>query len=377
MTRKQKTIGQRLLPSGNIQVFCKVAGVFYQQVFPPTSTPGERNAWRDRTIEQHGGTKPDVGSFAADVARYLAKPEVAAMPTIDERRTALALWVAALGGTRPRRTITRDEIEAVLQTWLQTLAQPTVYHRRTALLRLYVVLDGPDAPNPVKRTTRPRHYQPVDRAVDAATVDRILAAMPATRRIMKGLDTPSLAKLRATVIAHTGIPPGELMKLKPHHFDRHAGIVRMPWRDKGAGTPAHTRELSPAGVAAFLALDAANGWGSFAGERLAASFKRAARRVCGPDTPIRLYDLRHSLGTDVYRATRDLATVGRLLGHVEGSPVTARYAMGAHAEVDRAALAAVSAYRASVIAAGSSTEKPPVRLQTQLHNAPKLRKHRA
>jgi integrase len=367
--RAPKTVGQRVLPSGSIQVFFNLNG-FVSKTFPASSTVGERNAWRDREMEKRGAGKPDNGTFAADVETFLRKPEIAAMPSVKQYAAILHLWIAALGGTRPRCSITRDEIEAVIQTWLQSFAQPTVYHRRTVLLRMYTVLDGPDVPNPVKQTTRPRHYEPVDRSLDFATIERILDAMPAERRLMKGIATPSLAKLRAAVMAHTGIPAAELMKLKPHHFDRRARVIQMPWRDKGAGTPAHVRQLSDAGVAAFVALDAAQGWGAFAPERLSASFKRAARRVLGPSTAVRFYDLRHSLGAEIYALTRDEATVARMLGHAEGSKITGRYTMGAHAEVDRAAADQLNEARAKLSRNPVPATAP--RLRKKLHEAPKL-----
>jgi integrase len=368
MKRQQKTIGQRRLPSGNIQVFCNVAGHYFSKTFPATSTPGERNAWRDRTIAEHGGRGLAAGSFAADAQAFLDKPEVAAMPSIKAYTAILQHWLDALGPDRPRHTITRDAVETVLQDWLKTLSPVTVYHRRTVLGRLFAVLDGPHAPSPVKGTTRPDHHRPVDRSLDFATIARILAAMADGQ----GARRSSLAKLRATVIAHTGIPPSELQKLRPQDFDRKAALVRMPWRDKGAGTAAHTRELSPEGVAAFVALDNAHGWGGFATEAVSRSFRRAVRRVLGPSTGFRLYDLRHSFGTEVYRSTRDLATVARLLGHAEGSPVTARYAMGANAEVDRAALAALSSFRKARLEAAE--HELHVQLHATLHAGRKRRK---
>ena len=54
----------------------------------------------------------------------------------------------------------------------------------------------------------------------------------------------------------------------------------------------------------------------------------------------------------------DLATVGRLLSHAEGSIVTHRYAMGANQDVDRAALAAVAAARAGQVSPHSLSTKP-------------------
>jgi hypothetical protein len=51
----------------------------------------------------------------------------------------------------------------------------------------------------------------------------------------------------------------------------------------------------------------------------------------------------------LYRETRDLATVGRFLGHADGSKETLRYALGARRDVDIAAAALVSARFAAAI----------------------------
>jgi hypothetical protein len=88
----------------------------------------------------------------------------AALRASDAPTTA-QLWVDALGATRPRDTITRDDIEAVLQQWLATYTEPTVYHRRSALMQLYRVLDGAGAANPVKDTTCPKSWIPADHSV--------------------------------------------------------------------------------------------------------------------------------------------------------------------------------------------------------------------
>jgi len=363
--RARKEVGIRRRRDG-WRVFAKVNGkVRVCPQFPLATPLGELREARDKLIKQHGGTQVEAGSFAADVATYLTTPEVAAMPSIDERTKHLELWLDVLGRDRRRASIERDEIEAVLQGWLKTLSPVTVYHRRTALGRLFVVLDGVDAPNPVKATTRPDHYRPTDKSVPYATVVAILEAMPTERFIKKGIRRPSLARLVAVTMAATGIPPAELVKLQRRRdFEPDQQYVRMPWRNKGAGTPAHRRELLSPGVVALGDLFAffADGRIDFVEEAVARSFKRAAKRVCGPDTPITLYWLRHTFGTDLYRLTGDLETVRRLLGHVEGSIVTARYAMGAHADVDRAALAALETARAEVL----TGQKPAHRLPTEL-----------
>lgn len=366
--RRRQEIGIRRKGDG-WQAFIKIHGKFHSQRFALETPVQEMRAWRDDQLAKYSTAVivAATGSFAADVARYLAKPEIAARKYIGQVAAHLARWVGALGGDRSRRSITRDEVEAVLQGWLQTLAEPTVYHRRSSLRGFFKAMDG--HAGPVDGTTVPQHDNPIDRSVPFATLEKIVAAMPDHRYITPGIRRPSFAKLRATVILHTGIPPAQLMKLERHMFLRETAQMRMPWRDKGGGTPPFVLELSPAGVAAFVALDAAQAWGPFPEEALTHSFKRAARRVCGPATRIRLYDQRHSLGADLYRRTRDLATVGRLLGHVPGSTVTARYAMGAHAEVDRAAIDGVAAARA----AGTDN---PLKLPAKVARKSKSRKQR-
>lgn len=327
------------------QAFIRVNGKFRSKQFPRETPDTVMLAWLD--FQNGSGTiAPAAGSFADDVRRYLRRPEIAARRYVRQLTAQLELWLEALGRDRTRASISRADVEYILQQWLNDgLSTVTVYHRRTALGSFFTTMNGIDGTNPVRGTTKPRHWHPIDRSVPFATLITILNAMPDHVFPKPGIRRPSLSKLRVAVILHTGIAPRELMKLRRQHFDRDAGRVRMPWRDKGAGAPAHVRELSASGVAAFVALDVANGWGSFAGEALSKSFKRAARAVLGPETPVRLYDQRHSFGTDTYKRTGDLATVGRLLGHAEGSIVTAQYARGAHADVDRAAVAAVDAGR--------------------------------
>ena len=364
MTRRRKEIGIRR-KRGGWQAFIEVDGVFRSKQFGIDTPIAEMREWRD-----HQSTAVPTaasGSLAADIIAYQRKPEIAARTYIGQVAAHLELWADELGRDRSRQSVTQTEVETVIQKWLAAgLAEATVYHRRTSLGSFYTTMNGgPKARgghNPVTGTTRPEHYQPVDRSVPMPTLARIIETMPAVRYVKKGITQPSVARLVAAVIQATGIPPGELEKLRRPHFDRVRAIVRMPWRDKGAGTPPHVRELSPEGVAAFIAFDAADAWGRFSVEAVSHSFKRAARRVCGPDTPIRLYDQRHSLGSDTYAVTGDLATVGRVLGHVEGSIVTHRYAMGAHATVDRAALVKLSAMRAAQVA---SAQQPPAATRTK------------
>jgi integrase len=341
--RKLKGIFRR---RGKWRVFVRVNGTLHTTTFPLEKPVAEMKAWRETQITQHGGRRRGTtGSLQGDIERFLAKPEIAAQAYVGQTEAYLALWEAELGGDRARVDLTKDEIEAVLQQWLKVFAEPTVYHRRSALLSLYTTLDGPGAANPVKETTCPKSWVPQDQSVPYAKLAAIVAAMPDVRYVKKGITQPSVAKLVAAVIIAVGMRGADLLKVRRRDLDWAAGTVWWPASEKGRGVPAATVHLSPEGLAAFRAFDAAAAYGKFNPEAVSHSFKRAARRIDGPDTPIHLYSLRHSVGADLYRETRDLATVGRMLNQAPGSRATAQYARGANADVDRAAIAALSAAR--------------------------------
>jgi integrase len=293
-------------------------------------------------VETHGGAPgPAAGSFGADIATYLER--VAAMPSLTQRAAHLELWAHALGRSRPRRTITTGEIDQVLQEWLQTCAPATVRKRRTALQSLFVRLDGKTAKNPVKGSANPAPPKPEARGLDYLTIARILQHMPDRLSAKRGTDRgPSLAKIRATVLAYTGLPPGLLGTVTATDLQLTAGTVRVRARRKGQGAAARTVPLTAEGLAAFKGFHAANAYGPYAIEAVNRAFKHAAKRAGLDPSTVHLYDLRHSFGMELYRVTRDLATVSRFLGHAPGSVITARYAQGADTAVDVAAAAAFS-----------------------------------
>ena len=356
MPRKLTGIRRR---RGGWRVTVRVRGHLYTKQFPIDKPVVEMRAWRELQVDLHGGRRGHSGSLTADVETFLAKPEIAAQPYVHQTRAHLALWVAALGSDRPRVDLTRDELEAVIQRWLKTFAEPTVYHRRSALLSLYTTLDGAGAPNPVKATTCPRSWIPKDHSVPFATLAAIVDAMPAWRYPKKGIRVPAIAPIVARVIIAVGMRPADLLKIRRPDVHWDAATLRWPASAKGKGSAARTRPLTPAGLEALRAFDAVNAYGRFNPEAVSHSFKRAARRVDGAETAIHLYAGRHSVGADLYRVTRDLATVGRMLGHAPGSRATAQYAQGANADVDRAAAAALSAARSVPPAAKRSPVQLP------------------
>jgi len=328
------------------QANVRINGHLYHQQFSLNTPIAEMREWREQQIAEHDGTVPEAGSFRAAIAAYLER--ISAMPTYKQKRAHLELWAAALGGQRAPASITDAEIDIVLQGWLSPppdgpgISPGTALKRRTSLQSFF---GGKRAKrNPVRGTARPAPADPEGRALDYGTIAAILAAMPARLSAKRGTDRgPALGTLRAAVLAYTGMPPGMLGKVKPSDLQLAGdGAVRVSPRRKGRGVAARTLPLTPDGRRAFADFHAADAYGRFAVSSLNVAFKRAAARAgCEPGS-VHLYDLRHSFLTELYRVTRDLATVARFAMHSEGSPITARYAKGANVEVDRAAAASFS-----------------------------------
>jgi integrase/recombinase XerD len=319
-TRKPK--GERLRGK-SWEVYVRVNGELRWKTFPFHSTPDQRASWR---IAQKNTARPttDAGSFAADVETYLST--VRHMPTYQERAYHLGLWLAALGRDRPRFTIATTEIDAVLSQWRAAGKSPTtVRHRRTALLHLFHRLDGKHAANPVAASWRPRDPAPQPRAIDAATLKSIL-------RAVKGPKTRAWLR----VMAATGLPHKSLMQLTPDSIDWTRQRVRIPAREKGRGAPARWLPMNRHARYAFRALDAAGAWGKFSSGAMRVTWQRALKRL-GLPKHLRPYDIRHSIGSQLYAATGDLATVARLLGHAD-IRTASRYSLDAHANTDAEAM---------------------------------------
>lgn len=342
------------------QAYVRVNGRLRTKQFAIDHPREKMRAWI--TLQKKDSTRHrSADSLAADVATFLAKPEIAAQPYVHQTAYALALWMDALDRSRPRCTITRDEIEAVLQRWLKKYAEPTVYHRRSALLSLFTVLDGAGAANPVKETTCPRSWIPADHSVPFQTLAAIVEAMPDWCYPKKGIKQLSAAKIVGRVVVDVGIRPADLLKVRKADIRWVEAAFRWPASSKGKGVSARIVPLTPAGLAAFRAFDAANLYGAFSPAAVSHSFKRGARQIDGDETAIHLYSGRHTLGADLYRETRDLATVGRMLNHAPGSRATAQYAQGANADVDRAAAAALTIARQVQPPAQKLPKKLPAR----------------
>lgn len=345
MSRKLKGIRRR---RGSWEVYVNVHRRRYTKTFALATPVQEMKAWREDQIEKFGGERTTSGSFGADIETYLGR--VAAMPTYGQRAAHLDLWARELGRDRPRRTITAEEIDIVLQGWLETLAPGTVRKRRTALQSFFAKLNGKKSAivNPVKASDNPVAPKAEARGIDYFRIADAIAAMPTHVAAKPGqVGRLCLAPIRVRVLAYTGIPPGVLQQIQPADLHLTDGTVRVVPRHKGAGVEARTLPLMAEALDAFKAFHAAHAYGRFSISALNRSFKRGCVAAGLDPTHLRLYDLRHSFLTALYLVTRDLATVGRLGLHAEGSKVTARYAKGADYAVDAAATAALNHFLAT------------------------------
>lgn len=195
-----------------------------------------------------------------------------------------------------------------------------------------------------------REPAPVPRAVDYETIAAIIDAMPDRGRPVKGQtpSTISATKARVRCLAYSQITPKQLGQLTPDDLDLRAARLRLPARRKGAGADAVWVPLLPKAVQAFREFDRLKLYGPFSQRALAHSWGKAATKAGAPH--VRPYDLRHTYGTLVYRATGSRDAVQQLLQHADWT-TSARYAMGAEDDVRRAHGAAVVTHFGNTVGA--------------------------
>lgn len=296
------------------RVYGRVGGKFFSQNFPTDTAIKVLKTWRHdartRIRAQQLGVDADLppsGSLAADIAAYLEL--VTEMPTLEQRTYDLGCWVTALGGDRPRRGIKARELTWTLNAWRASgLAPGTCNRRRTALMHLWHRLDGKSAPNPLRDVPRFREPDAQPRGRSYAVLERIFRAME-----------PSATRARVKAFAYIGIAHSELKRVdRAQHWNRKAGTLVITGRLKGEGTPTRVVKLTAKGTAALHEMDRQEAWGSFSNATLNHRWHAAIARVRQDvsDVPdIRPYDLRHSMGTEIYRLLRDLKAVKEYLGH--------------------------------------------------------------
>lgn len=345
---------QRLAPgirrtASGWQIYVQVGGRFVSEHHPKTATLGELKARRDemkvearkQRLAAGAAATGQRGTLAADVAAYLR--QVAAMPSFSFRERELKTWLERFGD-RPRASITAAEVREQLQAWRTVgpirrfrrtkdggevvevkrgLSASACNHRRTALLHLYTVLDGKDAPNPVRAVPAFQEppAEPRGRPIDL--LKRIIARVPSGK-----------SRARLEVLMWTGIRGNsELGKMTAEHVDLAGSVCYVPTGKGGARF--RVVPLNEEGVQAWRNFIAAKAWGAYDKEGLRSALRRAAKAEMtaaereGRDVPkvdrLKVYDLRHSVATELLKKGADLADVQEFLGHTTPR-MTRRYA---------------------------------------------------
>jgi integrase len=315
--------------------------------------------WQDSERARLQKLRPQVrrGTFAADVRTYLDglvdRPALRA-----EREHQLAWWIAqrdAAGrrlGDRRRYTFTAAELRATLARFSteptargELPAASTIRHYRTALFSLWTALDGKDAPNPLRDVMPPRSPDPEPRWIPYAIIEQIIQAMPDRGLGQRRRTRPTVSKTKARlrVQAYVGIPPAQMMQLRPEHVNWNEPSFLVQGRKKGEGTRTTRLPLTPQGAAALRALFASGASGKYSTSSARQSWRRgihavvdalalrdwrAAKALHDSLAGARPYDLRHSFLTESYLAGKDIHATQALATHADPR-MTRRYTLAA------------------------------------------------
>jgi len=345
--------------------------------------------------------------FAADAVTYLEA--VRAMPSYKDRARDIGEWIAIFGDA-PTADITATPIRTARDQWLTVgpkrilecvtgekprwIAKPlplsasTVNHRLRALENFFTVLGKPNPVRDVPEAEEPDHEP---RGHTFALALEILSFMPdRTTPKKNGTHEPgSLSRVRFEAMLWTGLPAVQLARLKPDvHIDWIAGTYLPPRRQKGKKSrrarrrQERPRPLLPQAIAAlkrFFALEANR---HFSSTSLGRSVRRAIRAAnvvrAATDQPLiplapTVYAwTRHTFGTEVFRASKNLKAVQDLMGHADINQ-SARYAMAAVTEHTAIAVrqTAARARRPGAVTTGNVSPLKPTRRERSRRTGPR------
>jgi integrase len=266
-------------------------------------------------LEIHARTKTTGrATLRRDCARYMKRKQHLQM--LRSVQAELDAW-CDLYGSKPRHAITKDDVLDARTAWLEEGKAPkTVNHRLNRLRALFRELDGPQAWSPtdhIKPLSVPR--TPIQR-ITPQLVLTVLDNM-ATSRNFKGRLMKTAA--RFMVYATTGRRPSEIARAEKNDVDFEHRIWQ-PRDGKGGFTPGIV--LNDDMLAAWMAFDAADCWGTFNTRLMARTLKRY-----GWPNNVRVYNLRHTIGIDLREAGFDAIDVGPgMFGHKGTKMVERHYA---------------------------------------------------
>lgn len=298
------------------RIFLRIHGEPHTKRFPPTYSLDALRRWRDdhERIYRRSHAR---GTLSADITRYLMA--VRSMTSYADRKREIAAWEPALGNVA-RWRITAEDVRAQLHAWKgEGYAASTCNHRRTALSHLYTVLDGKDAPNPT------RNVPPFIEPPATARGIEIRTALTTIRRV------GGFTRTRLLLLLWTGMRPSELKRVQPEHVDFEEGTCLVL---TAKGGPARIVSLNRSALKAFRRFFRLEMTGPFS----TASMRKSLVRACtaAPALPLfRVYDLRHTYGTQLRRAGADLSDIAHQLGH-SSLRMTKRYAPTALEKIKQA-----------------------------------------
>jgi integrase len=244
------------------------------------------------------GLTGDRHSLEADIRTYLQRRE--GRPGFKADRSHFKAWIA-LYGPRPRRSLTRHDIDTAIAGWRSSnVSAQTIKHRCRALRQLYLALDGPDVKHPLRRLRLGRPIRPAPTPVPRAVIQKVAT------NLKRG---NAHAYARFLFRATTGQRPTQIMQAQPGDVD----LKRKIWyvRPAKGGDPIPL-PLNPGMVQAWKAFIAADAWGPFD----TTNHARYLREAGWPDG-IRPYALRHTFAIELLRAGVDLGDLQGLLGHAD------------------------------------------------------------
>ena len=256
------------------------------------------------------------GTFAADVATYLALPSVKQLSGFANVEHMLNWWSERLG-PKKRHAVTADDVRAGIEALIAKGFKPgTQKGYVDALQRLWSKLDGRSRYCPAKDVDKPSEGALPVRTIDPAIVGQILAALP---------QPYSKTSARILVFATTGFSSSTQQRLNPDAIDIHHAQVTVPPRKKGHGVAGKVLPLTAAAVEAFKVWLSVQANGPFNNNALALAFKAACRKAEVKE--YRLYDLRHAFITEAVKAFGPVGAMG--LAMHNNINTTMRYGNGA------------------------------------------------
>lgn len=338
--------GVRQTKSG-YEVARMVRGSRKSKSFPADVTAAELRAAREAMDD--GQTTPVKQSIAMSAMEYLKT--ITTKPTYAQVARHLELAIAFLGRDRAIGSITPTNIDELIDHWKQTaplfghhtrkqavkgrtLDDETIRKRLGNLQRFFSAKLAAGAGNPVADChERPAPKPPAEHGIPMLDVAKIIDAMPDYNR-----GRTSLSKVRARVMAFTGLDPAEIKRMKPTDLSVNGpGKPTMKYaRMKGKKTAITTKRLTPAGADALRRFVAAGAWGEYNHSCVWDAIRRAAVTVGYPLGTFRPKDFRHSFLTEICRLTNgNEAIVARFAGHAPGSRMTHRYTLAMHEQIDQ------------------------------------------